>query len=534
MIKEKNQKQKNSRPPVVVVLGHVDHGKTTLLDTIRKSNVAEKESGGITQHIGAYQVVYTPQTNADKTQINAEKISENPRGNPRQSVSAEGRKITFIDTPGHEAFSAMRFRGASVADIAILVVAADEGLKPQTKEAVEIIKNAKIPFIVAINKIDKPGADANKVKSGLSEIEVFVESWGGQVPSVEISAKQNKGIDELLEMILLVAEMEDFKLDLNKPAKGVVIESYMDSRRGPTATILVKEGVVKLGDFIVCGNAIGKIKAMENFALKIIEEASPSVPIVVTGLKEIPQLGDVCEVVADASEAENKALNYKKQSMAMENVVLGEIMPDTKVFSAILKVDFFGSAEAIVEALKKINLKGNNIAIKFLKIGIGDIDETDIKFAVSGKYVVLGFRVKFPEKLAFIANQSNISVNVNNIIYELVEDVRKKLSDLLVIEIVKHFSGKLKLLAIFKSDANKSIIGGEVLDGKLKKGLSFDVARDGQIAGSGVIDNLEFNKAVVEEIGAGKQCGLLVKTSFKFKEGDVLDIYEKEVIKKEI
>jgi len=503
MIK-KNNEQKNSRPPIVVVLGHVDHGKTTLLDTIRKSNVAEQESGGITQHIGAYQVEY------------------------------KDKKITFIDTPGHEAFSAMRARGASVADIAILVVAADEGIKPQTKEAIDIIKNARIPFIVAINKIDKPGADVNKIKSELSEIDVLVESWGGKVPSVEISAKQNKGIDELLEMIILVAEIEDFKLDLDKPPKGVIIESYMDSKRGPTATVLVKEGIFKLGDIIVCGNIIGKIKTMENFIMKTIEKALPSTPIVITGLKGIPQLGDICEIVSDLNEAENKALNYKKQSIAMENVILGELGTNIKVFNAILKVDFFGSAEAIIEALKKINFKENNIAIKFLKIGIGDIDETDIKFAVSGKYSVLGFRVKFPAKLAFIANQSNISVNIYNVIYELVEDIRKKLSDLLVIEIVKHFSGKLKLLAIFKSDMNKSIIGGEVLDGKLKKGLNFDVIRDGQIIGSGIIDNLECNKISVEEVVAGKQCGLLVKTSFKFKEGDILEAYEKEIIKKEI
>ncbi len=504
MTNKKEKQELNNRPPVVVVLGHVDHGKTTLLDAIRGTRVVEKESGGITQHIGAYQIEYN------------------------------GKIITFIDTPGHEAFSAMRSRGANVADIAILVVAADEGIKPQTKEAIDIIKNTNIPFIVAINKIDKPGADPNKVKAELAELEIFVESWGGKIPSVEISAKQKKGIEDLLEIILLVAEMENFKCDLNTNGKGVVIESYLDNKRGNTATILIKEGIVKIGDVVVCGSSFGKIKTMENFKKERIAEATPSMPIVITGLNKLPKLGEICEVIKDIQEAERKAQSNEQEIKNLDNFLIGKLQDKTKILNLILKVDFMGSAEAIIEALKKINLTENNLAIKFIKIGVGEIEESDIKYAISAKAEVIGFRIKIPPQIANFAQQKKITVANFDVIYELIEAVRNKLRALLETDVIKHYAGRLKILAIFKEEQNHSIIGGEIIEGRIKNGMSVDIIRNEKNLGSGVIENLEHNKIKIDAAEKGQLCGLLIKAPIKMKKDDILEIYEKEIIKKEI
>lgn len=499
-IKEKKQNNLQTRPPVVVVLGHVDHGKTSILDFIRKSRVAEKESGGITQHIGAYQIEH------------------------------QGKTITFLDTPGHEAFSAMRSRGVKVADIAILVIAAEEGVKPQTKEAINHVKKAGIKLIVALNKIDKKEAQPDKVKQELVKYDINVESLGGDVPTVNVSAKTGQGIDELLEMINLVAEMEELKADPNQPASGVVIESRQDAKRGPTATILIKEGVLKTKDIIGTDSAVGKVKGLENFQGKIIEKALPSTPAVVIGFEEAPQVGEKFFVFENLRQAQERTA--KKTAKRKGEATMQVVASDKKMLNLILKADVRGSLEAIKEALKSI--PDDEVAIRFLKSEIGDINESDIKLAESANGKIIGFRVKIEPGLKQISQQKKVRILTFEIIYELVQGVRESLSRLLEPELVRTVVGRLKVLALFHAEKNRQIVGGRVSQGKVSKGSSIEIFRNEQKIGKGRLIQLQRNKKEADEIAKDQECGVLLDSPIRVEKGDTLEFYQEERIKREV
>jgi len=502
-----NKKQKNKlevRLPVVVILGHVDHGKTSILDYIRKSRVAEKESGGITQHIGAYQ------------------------------VDCQNKKITFIDTPGHEAFSAMRSRGAKVADIAVLVVAAEEGIKPQTKEAIQHIKKTGIPMVVAINKIDRQEAQPEKVKKELSENDVLVESLGGDVPSVNVSAKTGQGIDELLEIITLVAEIKELKSDPSQLATGVVIESKHSDKRGVTATLLIKDGTLTNKDIVGTDSAFGKIKTMEDFRSQPLQSAGPSTPVVITGLNQVPQVGEKFLVFDNLDGARTRvAKKIAKRDIAggdsKEVLVVEE---DKKVLNIILKADVAGSLEAIKESFKSI--PSDEVILRVLKSEVGDITESDIKLAVSGQARLIGFRIKAGSAAKKIAEQKKVKILTFDIIYELIQVVREMLSKLLEPETIRHELGQLKVLAVFRTEKDSQIIGGRVIRGKITKGVSVDVLRNSAKIDGGRITQLQRNKKDADEVSKDQECGLLVKGASKIEKGDTLVVYEEERKKREI
>ena len=502
MINKEKKENIRSRPPIVVVLGHVDHGKTTLLDTIRKTNVVEKEAGGITQHIGAYQVKHN-----DKL-------------------------ITFIDTPGHEAFSQMRSRGAKVADIAILVIAVEEGVKPQTKEVISYIKKGKIPVIVALNKTDKPQANPEKVVGELEKEKLVVEERGGKVPAVKISAKESTGIDELLEMILLVAEMEELKADIEKPANGVVVESYLDSKRGATATLLVMEGILKNGQWIACGNTYGKTKILEDFQGKRIEEAKPSFPIIVIGLNDVPIVGERFKVVESEEKAKEEAAKTILKIVPPIPEVSESQSETKKQLNLILKADVQGSLEAIEDNLKKIDLQG--IGLNILKTEVSEISESDVKTAYPANALIIGFRVKVPTDILNLAKRSEVKIRNYEVIYELFEGIKKEAAKLLEPEITKEDLGKLKVLAIFRREKSRMIVGGKVIEGKLINKASLDVIRNEEKIASGKITQLQHNKKDVGEVEKGREAGILYEGEPVIEEGDILEVYKKEKKKREL
>ena len=505
----------------MVVLGHVDHGKTKILDYIRKTKVAEGEAGGITQHIGAYQVKV-----GDKVNLSA------------SDVALPGlRTITFLDTPGHEAFSAIRFRGAKVADIAILVVAADEGVKPQTKEVIKIIQEAKLPFIVALNKIDKENANLPKIKQELAENEVLIEEWGGKTPVVEVSAKTGQGIESLLEMILLVAEMEEFKTDASE-TKAVVIDSRLDNRRGLVATILVQNGSFEVGDWVVTGAEAVKIKSMNDFLGKNITAAGPSQPAVVLGWSSPPNLGE--ETVRVNSREEALKMAKEKETLGKPLLFVQESGPEkskTKILNLIVKTDVASSLEAVDQVLKTI--KSEEVGYKIVEYGVGGITEGDIKKAAATQAVVIGFHIPLNAQLKQVAERQNVSVQTFDIIYELVGKVKEKMSDLLDPEINRIALGKLKVLALFKKDLKNQVVGGKVISGKIKRGTMVDILRNNNIIVKGKLGQLQHQKADVEEVAEGLECGLRIdflgqslSPNMYIKEGDVLEVYEEEKIRR--
>jgi len=504
MAKKRIKEKKNNlqeRPPVVVILGHVDHGKTSILDYIRKTQITEKESGGITQHIGAYQVKHQEKT------------------------------ITFIDTPGHEAFSAMRSRGAKVADIAILVIAAEEGLKPQTKEAIAHIKKVGIPMIVALNKIDKKEAQPDKVKGELAQNNIIVESLGGAVPSINVSAQTGQGIDELLEMINLVAEMGEFKDDPSQAATGVVIESRHDTQRGATATILVKSGTLKNRDIVGTGSAFGRIKTMEDFQLNPTKEAFASTPVVVTGFNQAPQVGEKFSVFNSLEEAQTEV--DRKTAKRDSDGGTKEVFvfdPDKKILNIILKADVRGSLEAIRESLKSI--PDDEVILRILKAEVGEVTESDVKLAESARTKIFGFRIKTSGTIRQLAQHKNIQIMTFEIIYELIQKIREQLSKLLEPEIIKHTVGQLKVLAIFKTEKDKQIVGGKVVKGEVKKGALAIII--GKEKAPGKIVQLQRDKKETEEVNKGHECGLAIRGLTEIEKGDVLEIYEEERKKREI
>jgi translation initiation factor IF-2 len=495
------------RPPIVTILGHVDHGKTTLLDTIRKSGVAAKESGGITQHINAYQ------------------------------TKKKGNLITFVDTPGHEAFSAMRERGVSIADIAVLVVAADDGVRPQTKEVIEYLLTKKIPTIVAINKVDKPEANIQRVKKELAENGILVEDWGGQILCSEVSAKKNIGVDELLENILLLSEVEDFRANYKRDAIGVVLESHLDPQKGPVATILIKTGTLKEGQDITAGSAYGRVRRIEDFSGKRMAEAGPSTPISLIGLNTTSNTNDILQVVDGKSNAKFESFRFgeKNQNAKFAEVTVQKIyktIADEKILklNVIIKSDVQGSLEAIQQILSEI--KSDEVAVNYVSIGVGNITESDVRMAQTSGSALFGFNVEATPVAKRMAEANKVEIKSYKIIYELVNDIKNRLVDMLPPSIERVDLGKMKVLALFKTGKKDMIVGGKVTSGKIVQGCLIEVMRNDAVIGKGKLQNLQQNKVDVDEVKENNECGITFDGETKIKESDILLCFTEEIKKK--
>lgn len=489
-----------TRPPVVAVMGHVDHGKTSLLDAIRSAEVAAGEAGGITQHIGAYQVVKNKRT------------------------------ITFLDTPGHEAFSALREHGAKIADIAIIVVAADDGVKPQTREAIDHAKQAGVNLVIAINKIDKEGADANRVKQELSEIDVIPDDWGGDIPCVEVSAKDGTGIEKLLEVVLLVADIVETQARSEGPARGVVIESHLDTGKGPIVTLLIQEGTIETGDWVIAGASYGKIRTMEDFKGQKLKQAGPSMPAVVSGLKSLPEFGNWFEQVKSEKEAKDwVSRQERKQSIksvtSLKSVTAQDIANavtegEVKELPVVVKADVQGSLESLVSALEQ---SGNNeVRVKIVASGVGDIAESDVQAATAAGALILGFNISISGQVNQMAKRLGVEFKLYKVIYELLDDVRDWLSSLLEPEIIETEHAKLKVLGVFKTTKTKVVCGGEVLKGKIIPDLDVRVTRKSKAIGIGKLASLQKDKQTTKEVMQGEQCGLEVDINKSIEVGDEL------------
>lgn len=502
LVAEHDKSLLKDRPPIVVIMGHVDHGKTKLLDAIRSTDVVSKESGGITQHIGAYQ------------------------------VEKNGKRITFLDTPGHEAFTAMRARGARVTDIAILVVAADEGIKPQTLEALQHAKDAKVPIIVAINKIDKPNADIERVKGELAGHELIPEDWGGTTIMVPVSAVTKQGLDNLLEMILLVAEMENLKANPNRAAVATVIEANMDHSLGPVATVVVNTGTLKLMDNVVIGTGYGRVKVMKDYHGKKILEAGPSYPVLIAGLSASVTSGDILQVVADERTARMKALSVKSLREAQQKERgVGEIMSaisagSLKSLKIVLKADTNGSLEAIKHSLADI--KHEDVAVKVILESVGDINESDVMMAAASGAIVMGFHVKSNQNVMNLAEKENVEIIHYQIIYKLLDDVKNILNGLLEPEMVENILGEAEVKQIFYSKKKEMIIGCYVETGFMQNKASLRIKRNNEVVGVANIVSLQKNQDTVDTVKEGSECGLKISGSFKVEAGDKLEAFKIE------
>lgn len=505
MSQNTNQQSNNNfavRPPIVVVMGHVDHGKTKLLDYIRNTKVVDKESGGITQHIGAYEVEV-------------------------KDKEGRQRKITFIDTPGHEAFSAMRSRGAKVADIAVLVVAADEGVKPQTLEALESVKKSGIPFVVALNKIDKENAEQEKVKKELLEHDVQIEEWGGKVPVVALSAKTGENVDSLLEMILLIADLEELRGDLDANASGVVVESHLDSKRGIVATLLLRNGVLRKGDFVRADNAVAKTRILEDYAGRPVAEVYPSSPARVVGFDRVPSVGSAFESFASASGISSAI--PAKASREAAKPALAERDKSRIVVPLVIKADVAGSLEAIEHEIMK--LFGNGAGVNILRFAAGDISEDDAKLASgSPDTIILGFRVKVEKAALPVMERFGVSFKLFDIIYEIGDWLKEEIEKRLPKEWEEKVMGQLKIIKIFKKEKKRQVVGGKVISGKMAIGKDARILRRGSVVAAGKILELRHLKDVVKEMSEGKECGALIESPFEIAVGDVIEATEKELV----
>lgn len=510
-IEEDKEEDLLPRPPVVTVMGHVDHGKTSLLDAIRSTNVTRGEAGGITQHIGA------------------------------SEVSVNGQKIVFLDTPGHEAFTSMRARGAQVTDIAILVVAADDGIMPQTVEAINHAKAAEVPLIVAINKIDKPAANPDKVKQELADQGLLVEDWGGDVIAVPVSARQKTGIDTLLEMILLVSEVEELKANPNKRAVGTVIEAQLDKGRGPVATVLVQGGTLKVGDPIVAGLASGKVRAMINSKGKRVKAAGPSTAVEILGLSEVPQGGD--QFVAVPSDKIARSVAEKRQQIAREEMLksnqrmsLDDFFShmndgDVKDLNIVIKADVQGSAQAVKQSLEK--LSNEEVAVRVIHCGVGAVNESDVMLATASNAIIIGFNVRPVPGAEEVAKKENVDVRTYTIIYKAIEDVQAAMTGMLDPEYRDEDTGKAEVREIFKISGVGTIAGCYVTSGKILRGGKARIVRDGIIIHDGEIAALRRFKDDVKEVNNGYECGLSFVNYNDLKEGDMVEAYiTKEVERK--
>ncbi len=488
-----------SRPPIVAIMGHVDHGKTTLLDTLRKTKVAEGESGGITQHIGAYQ------------------------------IKKNGRYITFLDTPGHEAFSEMRARGANVTDIIVLVVAADDGVRPQTLEVINRAKFTGTPMIVAINKVDKPEANVMKVKQELAGHGVLTEEWGGKTIACEISAKQNKGIDGLLEMILLTADLEDFKANPAGKTVGTIIESKVTQGKGPTATVVIQNGTLRVGDIIAAGPAFGRVRSLEDENGRKLKEVLPAQPAQISGFSELPQAGDILQTIASLDEAKNIALaaQRKNRSHKLSHTLRLSGDMETKTLNLILKTDVAGSLEAIKQSISK--LKNDEVKINILSEGVGEVNESDVLLAGNSRASVIAFRTKINPKAISLAKQKNVQIDPYDVIYELIEDVTSAVIKMFTPELEKVSFGRAKILAIFRTEKGEMIIGGRVNDGEIKKNGQILVSREGAELGRGEILELQQSKVMAKSVTAGNEFGMRIKTPVKLQVNDILESFEEKI-----
>jgi translation initiation factor IF-2 len=490
------------RSPVVTVLGHVDHGKTSLLDAIRKTNILESEAGGITQHIGAYK------------------------------ATIKGKQITFLDTPGHEAFTTMRARGAQVTDIAVLIVAADDGVMPQTIEAVNHAKAAGVPIIVALNKMDKPDANPERVKQQLAEIDLVSEEWGGNTVVVEVSALKKEGLDELLEMIILVSEMAELKASYSRLAQGTVIEAKLDKGRGPLATLLVQDGVIQVGDPIICGNIYGKVRAMIDDKGKRIKKALPSSPVEILGLNDVPQAGDSFLVVKDEKLARQIALKRgeklreatlkKIQKVSLDDF-FNQALENEIDLNIILKADVQGSAEALQESLMKI--ESEDVKINIIHKGVGAIKESDVMLASASNAIIIGFNVSTDANVRKLGEKERVDIRLYRVIYEVLDDIKAAIHGLLKPEYEEVNLGQAEIRQTFKVSKVGTIAGSYVREGKITRNANIRVLRDGKIIHEGKISSLKRFKDDTREVTTGFECGILLENFNDLKEGDILEAY---------
>ena len=511
-LEEDDPKDLEFRSPVISVMGHVDHGKTTLLDAIRKTKHVDTEAGGITQHIGASEIMINDQ------------------------------KIVFLDTPGHEAFTSMRARGAKATDIAILVVAADDGVMPQTIEAINHARAAEIPMIVAINKIDKPGANPDRVKQELTEHNVVIEDWGGDVIAVEVSAIEGTGIDQLLETIILVAEMEELKANPNRKALGIVIEANLDKGRGAVATVLVKNGTLNIGDNVVVGLASGKIRAMVNDSGKRLKKAGPATAVEVTGLSEVPKAGDKLIVVDDEKMARNIAA--KRQSklkldkvksdkrVSLEDLYDRMKEGELKELNIIVKADVQGSVEAVRQSLSK--LSNEEVVIKPIHGGVGAITETDVMLASASNAIIIGFNVRPTSSATAIAKNEEVDLRTYRIIYKAIEDIEAAMEGMLDPEFKEVDLGKVEVRATFKVPNAGMVAGCYVLEGKITRNSKIRLVRDGIVIHEGEIDSLRRFKDEAKEVVKGYECGVGIENFNDVKEGDIIEAYEIQEIERKL
>jgi translation initiation factor IF-2 len=502
------------RPPIVAVMGHVDHGKTSLLDAILDTKVASGEAGGITQHISAYQTVY------------------------------KDRPITLLDTPGHEAFSALRQHGAALTDVVVIVVAADDGVKPQTVEAIRFAEQAHAKIVVAINKVDKPDADVNRVKQQLAtDHNLMPEEWGGETVMVEVSAKTGQNIDKLLELILLVADLEELKADRDVPAEGLVIEAHMEQGRGAVVGLLVENGVLKPSSFIVAGSSYGKVRTLLDYANRPAKEAGPSTPATVTGFKELPEFGDTFVVCPNEKAARALAEKHRqehKQEVAKSSMSSTDLLNmitrhnEKQLVNVIIKADVQGSLTSVADSLRM--LENEEISLRIVGSGVGNISENDVRLAAGSDAIIYGFNVQLQPAVKRLAMQDNVSVRIYKIIYELIDDARAVMTELLSPEVVETETGRLIIRGVFRTTRDEIICGGEVTKGKIMPNYLARVSRDGEELGEVEVKTVQRNKADAKEVFEGEMCGLQLRTKGKLllEEGDRLDFFTRELRKRSL
>lgn len=502
-----------TRPPVVAVMGHVDHGKTSLLDAIRGSDVTKGEAGGITQHISAYQVEHNK------------------------------RMITFLDTPGHEAFAALREHGAQLTDVVIIVVAADDGVKPQTLEAIRFAQKAGVKIVVAINKVDKPGADLNHVKQQLAEHNLQTEEWGGDTVTVPVSAKTKEGVDKLLDMVLLVADVEELKADTDVPATGLVIEAHMEQGRGPIAVALVESGQLQAGQFVVAGSTYAKVRNLETMQKQPMKFAGPSTPAVITGFKNLPEFGDEFQVVATEKEARilteqlaraNKSENSMGVDTSHELMRMINRNMNVQELPIVVKADVKGSLTSVVDSLK--TLENEEVSVRVVSSGVGDVNENDLHLAHTSGAIIYGFNVGMPTTVKQHASRDKLSIKLYSVIYELIDDVKERLTELLVPEVVETSLGRLLIKGVFNTTKTDIICGGEVTKGKLSLPAFARITRGEEVLAEAELVGLKKGPQEVKEAVEGDMCGLQLKTSSKVlvEEGDRIEFFTRETVARKL
>ena len=500
------------RAPVVTIMGHVDHGKTSLLDSIRLTNVAEREAGGITQHIGAYR------------------------------IEKNGRKIVFIDTPGHEAFTRMRARGAKVTDIVVLVVAADDGVMPQTLEAIDHAKAAGVPIIVAINKIDKPDAQPERIKQQLADRNLLAEDWGGDTVMVPVSARAKTNLDLLLEMVLLVADLQDLKANPERPAVGNVLEAQLDRGRGPVATVLVRNGTLNVGDYFICGSVFGKVRAMFDDRGNQVRDAEPSMPVEVLGLDSLPEVGDTFQVVTDTAKAKQIVIyrEAKARDAAMakgSRITLEQLHEqlkegEVKELNIILKTDVGGTAEVLSEMMQK--LSNEKVRIRVLHSGVGAINETDVLLASASNAIIVGFNVRPERNATTLADQEKVDIRLHTIIYELTDELKRAMTGMLEPVFKESYQGRAEVREVFRISKVGNVAGCMVLDGFLKRDSEVRLLRDNVVVHTGKIDSLKRFKNDATEVKSGFECGVTLRNFADLKPGDIIEAFVTERVAPEV